>query len=125
MRLVEKRASWIASADPSIFNSRQSSLVECSSALRSTAKRAYALVTDNQRRKNDNRQQQPPAGDEMGTGGEPYHCEEDEAGDEAKVSNKVVELFVMLDHQVASFQTSLVLLGRIHFAGAQALTSDD
>ena len=61
----------------------------------------------------------------MQSGREPYNRDKHDACDETKVSNQQVELFVMLDQPVASLQTTLVLLGGIHFSVVQVFTSED
>src|SRR5437867_3621602 len=110
---------------PSVFNTGESSFVEGCCPLRSPPQCAYPLMTCDEHNKDSDRQQEPPSGDDAGTNGQPCHAEKDDACDEPHVANNEVEPLVTLDHLVAGLQAVFVLLGGLHFSGAQVFTSED
>src|SRR5262245_56098401 len=110
---------------PPIFDSCETPFVIRSRSSRASGQSANLLVTSDQHDKRNDRQQEPPSRQEMWSGGQPCHNQEDDSCGQTQVANKQIQLFIMLEPPVASFETTFVLLGGIHFSGAQVFTSED
>src|SRR5262245_43619323 len=82
-------------------------------------------MTGDEYHKNNDRQQHPPSGDHLRTGSEPHQRQKQDACNQPQVADQMVKLFVMLNPLIAGLQTTLILLGGIHFSDAQAFTSED
>src|SRR5215831_11746337 len=121
---VNVPVAWIAGSDPPVLDARQSALIEKRRTLSLSPKLANPFVTRNENDECGDRNQHPPAGKNMNAGRQPHDNKEDDSGAKPRVADQQVEFLIALHLLTALTKTPLVLLGGVHFSGAQFFTSE-